>query len=170
MRNRGNRWFKAKMIKIVIWTLWRFVLLLLEKSDILYEFVITVCVKYLLLQIQSKLSLFSFHPYTGWMKISQLNLPRVSLHHNTKKKILYEHMPSEARFPSYDLLTIKDNSQCPPWASTQDVARLNSDCLTRWKIPIVVRIIWNSFCVRCCRSWTSQTSVSQTVDFRSSQI
>jgi hypothetical protein len=48
----------------------------------------------------------------------------------------------------------------PTWASTLDIARLNSDCLPHWKIPRVVRIISDSFCIHCCKCWTWPTSVA----------
>jgi hypothetical protein len=36
-------------------------------------------------------------------------LTGMNLHHNTRKKMLYEHRPSEVWFPSYGFLTIKEN-------------------------------------------------------------
>jgi len=53
-----------------------------------------------------------------------------------KKKMFYEHMPYEEWFPIYGVPKIKQgSSKCTNWASTQNVARLNSDCLIGWKIP-----------------------------------
>lgn len=39
-----------------------------------------------------------------------------------------------------------EHTHCPPWASTQDVACLNQDCLTRWGMSGVLQIISNPFC------------------------
>jgi len=61
--------------------------------------------------------------------------------------ILHEHRPSEASFPIYGLLKMKENARCPRSASAQDIARLNSNCLIRWKIPGVVRIISSRLCL-----------------------
>jgi hypothetical protein len=48
---------------------------------------------------------------------------------------------------------------CPPWNSAQDVESLNGNYLTSWKVPAVVRVILDPFCIYCCNSWTSRTSV-----------
>jgi hypothetical protein len=44
------------------------------------------------------------------MKKVWSNPQQVDLHHNTIK-MFYEHGPSEARFPSYGLLAVKENTQ-----------------------------------------------------------
>lgn len=66
--------------------------------------------------------------------------------HNTRKQMLYEYSASEALFPSYELLTNKENVQCPTGASMQNLACLNRGRLTRSKIPGVVLIISNPVC------------------------
>jgi len=44
---------------------------------------------------------------------------------------------------------------------TQQVARLDPDFLTSNKIPCLVRIISDPFCIRCCgRPWMSLASVA----------
>jgi len=85
-----------------------------------------------------------------------------------KEKIPWEHRPSEAWFPSYDLLNKKKCWQCPLGSSRQDIEGLNSDCLTPWKIPSLMCITWNPFCICCCKSWMSLTSVAWRVDFKCS--
>ena len=57
-------------------------------------------------------------------------------------------------------------SKGPHWVSTQDVACLNKDCLIRWKIPVVERIISYTSCMCYCKCWKSLTAVVQTVDCR----
>ena len=79
-----------------------------------------------------------------------------------KKKIFYEHRPAEAYFPSYGLLKIKENAQGVHLELiTQQVARLCPDFLTGHKIPGVVLIISDPFCIICCsRPWVSLTVVA----------
>jgi len=60
-------------------------------------------------------------------------------------------------------------SQCPRWASTQDVVRLNNDCLISWKSPGVNKTIQSPFCIHCCKSWISLTAVAYRVTFRCHQ-
>jgi hypothetical protein len=45
------------------------------------------------------------------MKNAWPNLQKVNLHYSTRKKVFYEHGPSEAWFSSYGLLEIKENAQ-----------------------------------------------------------
>jgi len=60
-------------------------------------------------------------------------------------------------------------SQCPRWASTHDLVRLNSDCLTCWKTLGVNQIIPSPFCIHCCKFWISLTAAAYRVTFRCSQ-
>ena len=61
------------------------------------------------------------------------------------QKKSYKRTHSNAWFPIYGLMTVEENPLDPPWASTQDAGRLKSDCLIRWKIPGVERIISSPF-------------------------
>ena len=70
-------------------------------------------------------------------------------------------------FPFDGLRKIKKKfSKVPHRVSTQDFACLNSDCLIRSKIPVVVRIISYPFCMCYCKCWTSLTAVVQTGECR----
>ena len=73
---------------------------------------------------------------TSWTENSRPNLHKANLHHKTRKTFLWTRTGLLKR----GFLTINENTQCPPWASTQDVLRLYSDRLARWKIPGLVWI------------------------------
>ena len=85
------------------------------------------------------------------------NLHGVDLHDTTGEKMNIRLLKHGFRL-TVTLTT--ENGQCPSWASRQDRVRLRSDCLTRWKITAVVRIISNAFCIHCCKYWTSQSRVN----------
>jgi hypothetical protein len=61
--------------------------------------------------------------------------------------MFFEHAPSEVWFSSYGLRKLKKKStqNVNLELLMQDVARLNSDCLTHWKIPGFVSIISDLF-------------------------
>ena len=50
--------------------------------------------------------------------------------------------------------------KCPPWASTQYVACLYSDCLIHWTVKGDIQIMSNPFSICCYKSWTSLTFVA----------
>jgi hypothetical protein len=81
--------------------------------------------------------------------------------------MFFEHRTSEAWCSSYGLLKIKENTQSVRLdLMMQDVARLNSDCSSHWKIPGFLQIISDHFWICCCKPCRSQTSVAQAIDFR----
>ena len=107
--------------------------------------------------------------YILWMKNARLNLPQVNLHHGTRKRrhinirLLKRSCRAAAFWRIKKLLQV--STKCPPWASTQAAARLNSDCLTRCKTADVVRIASDPFRIHA----TSLLSVAQTADVRCPQ-
>jgi hypothetical protein len=67
-----------------------------------------------------------------------------------QEEMLYEYGSSVVWFLSYGLLKIKADTECPAWASVPDVAHLNSNCLTCWKIPVGIPIISYLLWIHCC--------------------
>ena len=67
-----------------------------------------------------------------------------------QEKMWHEHTSSKAWFLSYWLLKIADNDvTLPTLGFRAGLSRLTTDCLNLWKIPGAVRVISNTWCVRC---------------------
>ena len=99
--------------------------------------------------------------YTGWRKRARPNL------HQNANKSVYELSPLKDGFLwLWPFDEWRKFSEWPPYASRQDVARLNSDCPTGWKIIGFVRIISNPFCIRLLQYWKSLNSAAQTLEFK----
>lgn len=72
--------------------------------------------------------------------------------------MLCEHRTPEAWFPIYVFLKTEENAQIVHLDLQHRTLHVwNSDCVSHWKIAGVVLVICNTFCICCCKPWTSLT-------------